>query len=347
MADTKSTTNDNLLSQYWVKKALIILYDETVLYEFAVKTPLPQGTGNTVYWNTWIRVRGASAAVGAEGTPQNAVTLSSRRVSAQVGQFSRIINVTDLAQYMYVLNVEDGAQEQIRRSAKETLEYVLHTGIFKSAYYGSQSTTGILSALMSSVASAMCANTGTNNNSNKLFQFPAVFGASTGRLSAVNKAAPSVSAKASLYSIRQAVLRLDQKNALPMADGMYVGYGHPNFFYTLTTDPAWKDWNQYQNSKETMYKNEYGVTWRVRWTKSTLCPRYAVAAHSVNISFIFGQEAFGCTEAFGGVQIYKVTGPDKADPADQLTKFSFKLTAAAVALNPSAGVLLFTHEKLR
>jgi len=346
MADTTTAVNNNLLSQFWVKKALLILYDETVLYEFAEKTPLPKGSGNTVYWNTWIRVRGASSAVGTEGAAQTAVTLSSRRVSASVGQYSRIINVTDLAQYMYILNSEEGAMEQIRRSAKETLEYVLHTGIFKAAYGGSQSTTVILSVFMSSPRSAFCANTGTMNASNKQFQFPAVFGTSTTRLSATSASAPSLSAKASLFAIRKAVLRLDQKNAMPMADGYYVGYAHVNFIHILSQDPSWVQWNAYQNSKETMYKKEMGKTWRVRWVVSNLCPRYAVTAHSVNISFIFGQEAFGCTEAFGGVQIYKVTGADKADPADQLTKYSFKLTAAAVALNPSAGVLLFTSEKL-
>lgn len=346
MADTAKATNDNQLSQFWVKKALIILYDETPLYEFAVKTPLPKGTGDTVYWNTWIRVRGASSTL-SEGSSNTAVALSSRRVSAQVAQFSRTINLTDLASYMYVLNADEGAQEQVRRSAKETMEYVAHTGIFKSAYYTqNQSKTVILSAMMSSLASAMCANTGTNNSSNKQFRFPAVFGTSTGRLSAVNKNAPSVSAMASLYSIRKAVLRLDQQNALPFADGNYVGYAHVNFMHILTKDPSWKDWNQYMNSKETMYKNEAGKTWRVRWVKSNLCPRYAVTAHSVNISFIFGQEAFGMTEAFGGVQIYKVTGADKSDPVDTLTKYSFKLTAAAACLNPSAGVLLFTHERV-
>jgi N4-gp56 family major capsid protein len=346
MSNTTLATGDNLLPVYWVKKALLILYDETVLYEFAEKTPLPKGTGNSVYWNTWVRVRGASAAVGTEGSAQTAVVLSSRRVTATVGQYSRSIAVTDLAQYMYVLNADEGAQEQIRRAAKETLEYVLHTGIFKSAYYGSQSTTGILSALMSAVASAFCSKTGTSSTSNKQFQFPAVFGASATRLSAVSASAPSLSAKASLYAIRKAVLKLDQKNAMPMADGFYVGYAHVNFLHLLSGDPSWKEWNAYQNSKETMYKKEVGRTWRVRWVSSTLCPRYAVTAHSVNISFIFGQEAFGATEAFGGVQIYKVTGADKSDPADQLTKYSFKLTAAAAALNPSAGILLFTSEKL-
>jgi N4-gp56 family major capsid protein len=154
------------------------------------------------------------------------------------------------------------------------------------------------------------------------------------------------SAKASLYAVRKAGLRLENKNAIPFADGYFVGYGQPNFFYILRRDPSWKDWQVYQNSQETMYQGEVGRTEKIRWIRSTLCPRYAVTAHSVNITFIFGQEAFGATEAFGGVEIFKVSGADKSDPANQLTKYAFKLTGAAKCLNPSAGVLLFTHELL-
>jgi len=71
-----------------------------------------------------------------------------------------------------------------------------------------------------------------------------------------------------------------------------------------------------------------------------------VAAHSVNISFICGQDAFGVTEALGGLEMYLVSGATKSDPANTLTYLTYKITAAAACLNPSAGVLLFTHELL-
>lgn len=345
MADTTTSINDNLLGRYNVKQALRMLYANTVLYEFAKKTPLPQGTGKTVYWHSFMEVSGSSAAV-AEGTSPTAVVMSSRTITATIAQYTRVLSVTDVASYASVLDMDSGANEAIRRSSTTTMEYLLHTGIFKAAYYGSQSTTGIMSALMSSAASALCSNTGTNSNSNKLFQFPAVFGTSCTRLSAVSKTAPNASAKASIFAIRKAVLALEGKNAVPYADGYFVGYAHPKFLYILRRDPSWLDWNKYTNSKETMYKGEVGQTERVRWIRSTLAPRYAVAAHSVNISFISGQEAFGATEAFGGVEIFKVSGADKSDPANQLTKYAFKLWGAAACLNPSAGVLLFTHELL-
>lgn len=348
--NTTTSTNDNLITRYDVKKALRILYSQTVLYEFAKKTPLPKGTGTTAYWHSFVEVAAASSTV-TEGTANTAVQLSSRTVSATVAQYSRVLSVTDMAAFASVLDMDRGANDAVSRAAKTTMEYVLHMGIFKNSFTGTSTTganakTVIMSALMSSAASALCANTGTNSNSNRLFQFPAVFGYSATRLSAVSKTAPTTSAKASIYAVRKAVLRLDTKNAIPMADGLYAGYAHPNFIYILRRDPTWKEWNVYTNSKETMYKGEAGMTERVRWIKSNYCPRYAVTAHSVNITFIFGEEAFAATEAFGGVQFYKCDQPDKSDPANQLTTYSFKLTAAAACLNPSAGVLLFTHELL-
>lgn len=344
MADTTGSVLDNLKSQYFVDQALITLYNETPLYDFAKKTPLPKGRGDTVYWNAWNRLAGASSTL-TEGSYNTAVALSSRRVSATIAQYSRTVTLTDLAEYESILDPKDGANKQLRESAKETMEWILHTGIFKSAYYGSQSKTVLLSALMSSLPSAMCSKFGTNNNSNKLFQFQAVFGIS-GRLSAASATAPTISAKMSLYAVRKATLALQKKNVMPMADGKFVGYAHPNALYIMKKDPSWLDWNQYQNSKSTMYTNEVGDIWGVRWIMSNLCPRYAVTAHSVNVSFIFGQEAFGCTEAMGGIQFYVVTGADKSDPVDTVTKVSYKITAAAAALNPSAGVILFTEELL-
>lgn len=346
MADTTTSINNNQLSGYYVDRALQTLINETPLYPLAAKTPLPGGKGTTANWNAWNKLSGASSTL-AEGGNNTAVALSSRRVQATVAQYGRGVNVTDLAEYANVLNTREGAQAQLRNSAKETQEWILHTAIFKSTYYTqNQSKTVILSAMMSSVASAMCANTGNNNNSNKQFQFPAVFGPSTGRLSAVNATAPTVSAKASLYAIRKALLRLRQKNAQPMADGKFVGYAHPNFIYLLKGDPAFLEWNKSQYSGQTMHVGEVLETDGARWIQSNLCPRYAVTAHSVNITFLFGQEAFGITEALGGLEMFLVTGADKQDPYNTLSKLTYKITAAAATLNPSAGVLLFTHEKL-
>lgn len=347
MANTTLTTNNNQLSGYYVTEALLVLYNATPLYDVAKKTPLIGGRGQVVYWNAWRRLSGASSSL-AEGGSNVAVALSSRRVSATIDQQGRAVAISDLAEYMNVLNTREGAQKQLRESANETLEFICHTGIFKALYFtNNQSKTTILSSMMSSLASAFSADTGTNNNSNRQFKFPAVFGTSAGRLSAVSKTAASTSAQASMYAIRKATLRLRQQNAKPMANGRWFGYAHTNFIHVLKKDPNWTYWNANSgNAKETMWVGQVGYTDSVDWVSSNLCPRYAVAAHSVNLTFICGQEAFGVTEAMGGLEMYLVSGADSNNIFNTLSFLSYKITAAAACLNPSAGVLLFTHEIL-
>jgi N4-gp56 family major capsid protein len=346
MASTTTSTGDNLLSQLFVKSALMTLESQAHLYNHAKKTSLTGGNGTTAYWNAFNVLDGASSTL-TEGGSNTATVLSSRRVSATVAQYGRGVTVTDLSEYASVLDMIKGAKERLGYSATVTVERVCHTAIFKADYYTqNQSKTIILSAMMSGLASSFCANTGTNSNSDNQFAFPAVFGTSCARLSAVSKTAPSVSSRMSLKAIGKAVLRLEQKDAKPFADGLWIGYAHPNAIYVLKRDPSWKDWNQYMQTKETMYKNYEGTTNGVRWLKSNLCPRYAVTAHSVNISFIFGQEAYGVTEAMGGIEVFIVRGASKSDPYNTTTPLTYKFTGAAACLNPSAGVLLFTHELL-
>jgi len=341
MASTTSTVLNNLVANYFVDKALLTLVKKTPLYDLAMKTDQVPGRGGTTYWNAWIRIAGASSAL-AEGGSNTAVAASSRRVSATVAQYGRAVTITDLAEFESSLPARDGVRERLSKSASETWELICHTGIFKAAYYGSQSTTGIMSALMSSLASAQCANTGTNNNSNKLFQFPVVYGTSCGRLSAVSKTAPSISSKASLLAVMKATRRLRVMDAEPYADGKFVGYAHPNFIHILKL----ATWNSSQNSVKTMWAGEVGDTDQVRWVMSSLCPRYAVAAHSVNLTFISGRDAFGVTTALKGLEMYLITGPDSNNLFNTLTTLSYKITAAAACLNPSAGVILATHELL-
>lgn len=347
MVNTTTTTNNNQLQGYFVDKALITLINNTPLYDVAMKTPLPKGYGNIVTWNAWNHLAGASSTL-AQGGTNVAVALSSRKVTATISQYGRAITITDLAEYMYVLDTQAGAQQRLRESAKETFESICHTGIFKSVYFTQNSSvTLLLSSVMSSLASSFCANTGTSNVTNRQFQFPVVFGTSCARLSAVNKNAPSVSAGASMYSIRKATRVLRVKNAKPFANGRFFGYAHTNFIHVLKRDPNWTQWNAYGGfAKETMWIGQVGYTDGVDWVTSNLCPRYAVAAHSVNLSFICGQDAFGITEALNGLEMYLVSGADSNNIYNTVSSLSYKITAAAACLNPSSGVILATHELL-
>lgn len=347
MADTKTTTStlDNLLKNFYVPEALMTVYAETPLYNSPAvkKYPCPKGSGKTVYWNAWNKFDGASSTL-TEGGSNDVPSHSSRRVEATIAQYARGLIITDMAQYFSVLDAIDGAKEAIQESSKITWERICHMGIFKAVYYAQNTTAKLLSAFMSSVASAFCANTGTSSTSNYQFQFPAVFGASVSRLSAVSKTAPTQSAQLSVFGLRKAVNVLEKKSIKPLADGYYYGYTHPNAIHSQRKDQAWADWNKYTNSKETLYTQEVGRIWNVRFVATAECPRYAVAAHSVLPVVILGREAVGVSHAMGGLEMFFINTPDSNNPYNTYATLTYKITGAAAALNPSAGVILWVHE---
>lgn len=349
MADTNTSTvnNDNLMQQWFSRKMLARLEPVVKLVEFAQRDELPLRTGTTATWNGWRSLAAASSTL-AEGTANSLTALSSRRVTATIAGYGRGHKLTDLFTMTAIFDAINGSMDVLSDSAAKTVERICQTGIFKSNILWNQQKTVILSTLMSSLASGMSlVTTPANNNSNRLFQFPAIFPSSCGRLSAVGATQATVSAQLSVYSLRKTVNALRVQNARPMADGLYVGYCAPQALTNLRKDPTWKDWNVYTNSKETMYRGEEGKSVEgVRFVASTEAPRYAVAAHSVNIVFIFGQQAFGLTTLNGNVEMIVGRGPDKADPFNQFSTVTYKIYAAAAALNPSAGRLLFVHEKL-
>jgi len=345
MADTNTTTsiNDNLMQSWFSRKMLVRLEPQVKLAEFAQRDELPLRTGKTASWNGWNSLGAASSTLG-EGTANSLTALSSRRVTATIAGYGRGHKLTDLFEMTAIFDAVNGSMDVLSDSAAKTVERICQTGIYKSNYASNLSTTGILSALMSSLASAMCGVTGTNNNSNRLFQFPAVFGTSTARLSAVSKTAPTVSAQVGVNLLRKITQKLRAHNARPFADGNFVGYTHPNALHGLRRDPTWILFNQYQNSKETFYRGETGMIEGIRFVTSTEAPRYAVTAHSVNMVFVFGQQAYGLTTLNGMVEMIIARGPDKIDPFNQFTTVTYKVYGAAACLNPSAGRIGFGHE---
>lgn len=332
------------MASYFSQKIIARLEPNTPLIEFAKKDDLPLRTGKTATFNGWQTLGPASSTL-TEGTANSLPALSSRKVTATVAGYGRGVKLTDLFQMTSFFDAVNGAMDVLTDSARKTVEKMCQMGIYKNSI-ANNSKTGVLSALMSSLASAFCAATGTNNNSNQLMQFPATFGTSCGRLSAVSKTAPSTSAMLSVFSVRKTVTILRGLDAQPFADGLFVGYAHPNALHTLRKDPTWVAWNQYQNSKTTMYKGEVGQVENVRFINSTMAVRYAVAAHSVCGVFIFGQDAFGFTSLDGMVKMMISRGSDKGDVFDQFTPVTYKVYGAAVALNISAGRVLWVHEKL-
>jgi len=208
--------------------------------------------------------------------------------------------------------------------------------------------TRILSAYMSSIASGFSADTGDQVQSNQ-FGLPAVFGTSAARLSAVDKDAPSISARLGPIVCRKAMAELKGLDADPMANGRFVAVAHPKALATMYGNSDWKQWytSYREGPRESVFKHITTTVHNIEFMESSNAPRYAVAAHSVNLTAVFGKDAVAITELNGGIKVFvKRPGPQTTnDPFNQNTIISFKLNAVGALLNPSAGRIMFTHEK--
>src|SRR5260221_4892431 len=355
MADTLSTTTslNNLLPIYLEKRMIGRLVPTERFYQFGKVHDLPQNMGVQMTFNGWTNLAAPSVTLG-EGVPNSLAALSSRKVNVSISQYGRGVKVTDLASITTITDVVRDAVDILSTSAALAVDNVCQLAIFRNilSNVGTNGSvkTGILSALMSSLASSFCSNTGTQTGGTAAqFGFPAVFGTAAARLSATSKTAPTASARASVYSVRKARNRLSRLDAIPWADGYFVAVAHPNMLDTLGRDSNWMTWNQYtKEGQQTMYKGERGRVEQVRFVGSTNAPRYAVAAHSVNITAILGQEAFGVTRLDVGIKmLVKNPGPHSTDnPFDQFSTIAYKLNAVAAVLNASAACILFTEELL-
>lgn len=355
MAVTQTSTNDNMLMTFLQKRLLATLEPKAVLYQLAEKFPLPSRSGKDMVFNSWRRVNPASSTLG-ESTANVAVALSSRKVSVSIAQYGRHIEVTDLSEQTTISSPTQGAIERLMDSMAITVDNVVQLAVFKNDLdqvgTDSNAKTKILSAFMSALASAFCANTGTISTSNKQFGLPVVFSTSASRLSAVSKTAPSQSAILGPIALRKAGARLGRLNAEPYADGHYYGAINPLANATLLGNPDTKAWfvNYAEGPRESMFKGRITAPiHNIRLLISSNIPRYAVAAHSVNLTPVLGKECVGTVELSGAMEsIVKRPGPSSTNDPYNLTAatVAFKVKMVAAILNPSAGCLVPTHEKV-
>ena len=361
MADQNTSTvnNDNLLESYFDRRAMKVLDDKVWYYQVAKAggeiRPIPQGSGEQITFNAFRRIAAASSFL-AQASANSAVSMSSRKVNVTVVTLGRHVKLTDLLEQTSVLNVNEGALRRIEDSAALTIDNALQYAVFKGSGAAGRVQVGqladtkakILSALMSARASSFCANTGTAETGRLQWGIPVVFGASVVRLSAVSSTAPSISARLGPIGIRRAVVRLKRLNVEPFADGKYMGIAHPNAIGMMLGNADWKQWNVNYGGgpQQTMYKHEVGIVHNVRLLESANQPRYAVTAHSCNITTIFGMGCLAAVELGGSVK-YIITrpGPQSTnDPYHLQSNVAYKVRMIGAVLDPSAGVHLITSE---
>jgi N4-gp56 family major capsid protein len=316
---------------------------------------IPEGEGVQITWNGFRRLAAASSFL-AEASGNAAAALSSRKVNVSINSLGRAVKLTDLLRYTAVLSVDEQAMQRIEDSAALTVDNALQYAVFKGSGTDARLQVGqmadvktkILSALMSARASSFCANTGTAESGRLQWGLPVVFATSCVRLSAVSKTAPSISARLGPIGVRKAVARLKRLNVEPFANGFYMGIVHPLALATMYGNSDWKDWqkNWVGGPTSTMYKHQAGYVHQVAFVESNNQPRYAVAAHSCNITTILGRGCLAAAELDGSVK-FLISRPGEQstnDPFRLNSLIAYKVRMAGAVLDPSAGVHLISHE---
>lgn len=318
---------------------------------------IPQGNGTQITWNAFRRLAAASSFL-AEASGNSAASLSSRKINVSINSLGRTVKLTDLLEFTSVLSVNEQAMQRIEDSAALTVDNAIQYAVFKGSGADGRLQVGqmadtkakLLSALMSARASSFCANTGNAEAGRLQWGLPVVFGTSCVRLSAVSATAPSISARLGPIGVRKAVARLKKLNAEPFANGTYMGIVHPLALATMYGNADWKAWqlNYAGGPTSTMYKHQSGQVHQVAFVESNNQPRYAVTAHSCNVTTILGSGCLAAAELDGSVKfLISRPGPQSTNDPFRLNSFiAFKVRMAAAVLDPSAGCHLITHEKV-
>jgi len=323
-----------------------------ILYQWGEKEPLPAKAGSTtVRWNGWQNFLPITGSL-SEGTANTLSAVSARKVEATIAQYGRGVQVSDLIIDTSSLPAIQGIVDNLTDSAGQSVDRVIGMGIYKGDLL-QNSGSHILSLWMSAKASAFFGASGESAEatSEEYWQFPVVFGTTANRLSLVGSGAPSTSAVAGVYAIRKAVKQLRGKNAMPFADGYFKLVANTDFLTDLERDIEYKEYMQGAGKVDALGKGYgyFGKVAQCQVYESNNVPSYRGTGHSCDVSFIFGQGAYGCTYIGPGkgyeIIIKMPNKYDSSNPFNQWATVAFKITMAAAALNPSAGRLLMTHAR--
>jgi hypothetical protein len=211
--------------------------------------------------------------------------------------------------------------------------------------------------MISAHMSAFCSDTGTHATAtDRRFGFPAVFGASASRLSAINASSASVSAMMGPIAVRKALTALRKHGAEPYDGGMYALVVNQYAMAAMFANPLSREWyvNWAGGPQATFFPGEFRQPYMgCRVILDAKLPYYrkaaATCALSANLSLVLGKGALGVTELGGGVEvIIKRSGSQTtSDPYNQLITVAYKYRGAGMVLNPSAGRVIISvdHSK--
>lgn len=347
MADTSAAT---LAAQTNIAGMIGIYYDKvflerlemTLVYdEYGEQRPLPENAGGTIVWHQM-----KNPSVGGtltDGTIPSAMAVSVRKVSAVPVQYYDLKSISDQVDRTAVNPVVSETVKLLGYGAALTKD----TLIGQQIGFQGDASTGVSNAASATVPSVNSQGFPVIDGNTGTAYWPTGANGTAGPLNQGN-----FSTQAQISHIRKAVTHLKKMAAMPFDDGNYRGIVHPIVSDHIRGDSTYPTWNAFGNRASSLDKGRLGTIERVTFSESPNAFTTTVAASAWAASYvsgggtlygtlICGRQAYGVTKLGAkDAKVNMVSGPDKADPLNQITFIGYKLYMAAKVLNPSAGVIL-------
>ena len=327
-ADT-TTTHANLLNT-WFDKVLLETFDKTQkFYQFAEKTAIPTGFGNTATWHRANRL--ALGYLLTEGTPPSNQALGTTRVSTIISQYGAVVGFTDFADLTSIVDLGEMAAKRIAAQSADTVDTIIQQAIILQA------------------------NT-TNNSVVHYTKHSAGAYFTISPSAAQNVLSTTYIGVSDIREVAHYLKGLDVPGFMGTD---YMAITTPQVINKLEADTNWVSYHQYADKGvENLYNGDIGRLYGTRFFMSNLvrvsagsCDGAASvqwAAASVqtgglaHATFMFGQGWFGAVDLGGNIQTTTLRGADKSDPLNQIVKYGWKVNMGAQVLNGSAGVVMWS-----
>lgn len=129
MAVSTTSTEAELIAEYWKNRFVSELRANLVFAPWGLKGTHPKGSGTMVHWLSLADLS-ASSAAGSEGTDPTEHTLSAGDQTATVAQYTDVVKVSDILQETWVPGSMGELMERLARAAAKKIDLVVRDAAF-------------------------------------------------------------------------------------------------------------------------------------------------------------------------------------------------------------------------
>jgi len=356
---TTSTTLTNQFQNFFSKELLSIVQQETILDQFAMKTPIPKNNGNKAI--TMFRFGSPSIANVAPLTEGTAITsanyrsLTLNKLEKALAQYGQVIGLTDILRATDLFNSLQQATKTSGLDMALWVDSVIRNVLVGSNLLASGSSIGSLPETGTVLLPTFNNDDACNNAAGAAVPGTNVYGnpaLCTQTYTGLNSETTNSTMKAE--GVLDSMTRL-KRNRAPMINGGYVLATDPRVARDLMRDTDWLNASNYGNKGQPFYKGEVGSIYGCRvvtQTNSFVSLGSAVqgdqfvfatsggggtgTGKDIIASFFLGNEAFGIPALTGddplSPKVVITDTPDKSDPLNQLVTVGVKLYFAGLRL---------------